>query len=153
MYTATTQITIQSFVSTNGATSGGPCIQATISPPVNTSPQPPGQSKPVFTGDGESIVVTVPKDYTGSTQLTYQLFDSNYVLLGIAFQNPQGGAGRTEFNRLDIDRDTTSSQIIVTDACDPDFAGIDYSYVVLVQQVSTGLIGIIDPSIETDIEE
>lgn len=153
MYTATTQITINQFVPMNGVIGQSPTIDASISPPINTSPQPAGQEKPVFTGDGESITVTVPQGYTGATQLTYQLFDSRYVLLGLAFLNPQGGAGRTEFSRLDIDRDTTSSQIIVTDDCVTALAGIEFQYVILVQEVASGFIGLIDPDIENDIEE
>lgn len=153
MYTATTQITIVEFKPMSGVIADSPCIAATISPPVNTSPQPPNQTVPVFSGDGESITITVPKGYTGSTQLTYQLFDSRYVLLGLAFQGPNGGAGRTEFSSIAIERDTTSTQITVTDACVPALAGIDFNYVILVQEAATGFIGIIDPDIETDIEE
>ncbi len=151
MYTATTEITIQSFTPLSGPIGKAPCIDATLSPPINTSPQPPNQGIPVFTGDGESIRVTIPQGYTGSTQLTYQLFDSRYVLLGLAFETPD--AGRTEFSALAINRDTTSSQIIVTDDCDPACAGIQYNYVILVQEVATGAIGAIDPDIETNVEE
>ena len=153
MYTATTQITIAEFVPMTGVITTSPSIRATLSPPINTSPQPENQDVPVFTGDGESITVTVPKGYTGSTQLTYQLFDSRYVLLGLAFLNPSGGAGRIQFNCVDIDRDTTSTQITVTDACNPALAGIEYKYVILVQEVGTGQIGLIDPDIENEIEE
>lgn len=153
MYTATTQLTINRFVPMNGVIGDSPSIDATISPPVNTSPQPAGQKVPVFTGDGQSIRITVPSGYTGSTQLTYQLFDSRYVLLGLAFETPAKGAGRTEFSALTINRDTTSSQIIVTDECVPELAGIDFNYVILVQEVATGFIGLIDPDIETDIDQ
>lgn len=137
----------------NGVVAESPCIAATISPPLNTSPQPANQTIPVFTGDGQSITVTVPAGYTGSTQLTYQLFDSRYVLLGLAFQSSSGDAGCTEFSTLCISRDTTSSQIIVTDECVPELAGTTYRYVILVQEVGTALIGLIDPDIDTNIGE
>lgn len=153
MYTATTQITIQQFVPMNGIVGESPCIAATISPPLNTSPQPSGQKVPVFTGDGESITVTVPKDYTGSVQLTYQLFDSRYVLLGLAFETPGEDAGLTEFSTLAINRDTTSSQIVVTDDCIPEMTGVHYGYVILVQEAATGAIGLIDPEIDTETNE
>ncbi|WP_415907365.1 hypothetical protein [Oleiharenicola sp. Vm1] len=153
MYTATTQITITQFVPITQFPANGNCTQATISPPVNTSPQPPNQKTPVFTGDGQSITITVPQGYQGGTQLTYQLFDPQYVLLGLAFKGPIGGAGREEFNQIDVYRDTTSSQIIVTDTCDPKFSGVEYQYVILIQEVATGAIGMIDPDIETDINK
>lgn len=153
MYTATTQITIVNFVPVAGFPTNGACTQATISPPVNTSPQPPNQKIPVFTGDGQSIRITVPAGYNGATQLTYQLFDPRYVLLGIAFKGPVAGCGREEFNQLDIYRDDTSSQIIVTDTCDPEYSGVEYQYIILIQDSETGAIGIIDPDIETDIDQ
>lgn len=153
MYTATTQITITEFVPITQFPANGNCTKATISPPVNTSPQPPNQKTPVFTGDGQSITITVPKGYQGATQLTYQLFDPQYVLLGIAFSGPLGGAAREEFNQLDIYRDTTSSQIIVTDTCDPQCTGVEYQYLILIQEATTGAIGMIDPDIETNVEE
>jgi len=153
MYTATTQITIVKFVPVVEFPTNGACTEATISPPVNTSPQPPDQKTPVFTGDGQSITITVPADYHGATQLTYQLFDPRYVLLGIAFKGPVAGCGREEFNQLDIYRDETSSQIIVTDTCDREFSGVEYQYIILIQDSETGAIGIIDPEIDTEVEE
>lgn len=153
MYTATTQLSITEFVPMSGVVDASPSIKATISPPINTSPQPIGQDTPVFTGDGQSITVTVLKTYVGSTQLTYQLFDPRYVLLGLAFRNVRGGAGRIEFNCVDIDRDPGSSQIVVTDTCNPALVGIDYSYVILIQEVESGFIGLIDPNITTETEE
>lgn len=160
MYTATVQIAITSFTPTNGVLSGGPCTAATLTGLQNTSPQPPGQSQPVFVLNGEKITVSVPRSYQGATQLTYQLFNQpgsapaqQFVLLGLAFQNPNGGVGRAEFNRLTIERDSTSSQVTVTDACAPALSGVDFNYVILVQRVSDGAIGIIDPDIETDILE
>lgn len=153
MYTATTQVTIIEFVPAVQFPSNGACTKATLSPPVNTSPQPPNQQIPVFTGDGQSITITVPADYHGATQLTYQLFDPRYILLGIAFKGPVEGCGREEFNQLDIYRDDVSSQIVVTDTCDPELSGIEYQYIILIQDSVSGAIGIIDPYIETDIDK
>jgi len=50
-------------------------------------------------------VVTAPNGYLGSVQLTYQLPDPKYVLLGLAFKGPNGGVGRLEFRGVAINRD------------------------------------------------
>lgn len=150
MYTATTVLTINKFVPMVGVVGQSPTIDATIAPPTNTSVPPPNQDTPVFTGDGESITVTVPANYTGSVELTYQLPDPRYVLLGLAFKNARGGAGRLEFRTILINRDPTGSQLTVTDACIPALNGIDFHYVILVEEVATGNIGLIDPGIDNE---
>lgn len=150
MYTATVQLTIQQFVPMNGILSESPSIDALISPPVDTSPQP---QTDVFSGDGESIIITVPPAYTGKVGLTYQLPDSRYVLLGLSFRSSQGGAARLQFPGIEIERDPTGGQITVICSCDPAGCNVDYPYVILVQEVSSGNIGLIDPDIEIEIED
>lgn len=150
MYTATVQLTINEFVPMNGNIAESPTIDATIAPPVNTSPQP---QTDVFGGDGQSITITVPQGYIGTVGLTYQLPDPRYVLLGLSFKNPNGGAGRLEFPALLINRDPTGSQLGVNDACAPQYYGVDYDYVILVQEVPSGNIGLIDPDIQTETNE
>ncbi len=146
MYTATVLLAVQEFVPMNGVTGQSPSIAATISPPKDTSPLPAG----VFSGGGESIVVTTPQGYAGSVQLTYQLPDSRYVLVGVAFKNPNGGVGRVEFRTVGINRDPYGSQMTVTDSCVNQLNGVDYTYVILVQEVASGNIGLIDPSWENE---
>ncbi|MBI2510426.1 MAG: hypothetical protein HYV96_00475 [Opitutae bacterium] len=150
MYTATVQLTINQFVPMNGTIAESPSIDATIAAPINTSPQP---QTPVFSGDGEQIVITVPAGYDGSVCLTYQLPSSDYVLIGFSFVNPNGGAGRLQFPGVEVERDPTGGQATVICSCDPDYYNIDYSYVILVQEVATGNIGLIDPEIEIEINE
>jgi hypothetical protein len=140
MYTATVQLTIKTFVPMNGVIKDSASIDAIIAPPVNTSPQP---QTDVFSGDGQSITITVPKGYIGSVGLTYQLPSSAYVLLGVSFKSLLRGAGRVEFPGVQIDRDPTGGQMGVLTSCDPNSAG--YSYVILVQEAATGNIGLIDP--------
>jgi hypothetical protein len=84
-------------------------------------------------------------------QIQYQLNDPAYVLVGIAFK-PVGapGAGRLEFPVVTATRTPTSSTLVVQDANLANYQGIDFSYVIVVQQVATGFIGIIDPDIEND---
>lgn len=150
MYTATVQITINQFMPMNGIVAESPSIDATIAPPVNTSPQPQTE---VFSGDGQLIVIKVPAGYEGKVSLTYQLPDPRYVLLGFAFDDPQGDVGCLQFPGIEIERDPTGGDATVICSCDPDFYNVDYSYVILVQEVATGNIGLIDPDVEVEINE
>lgn len=156
MYTATVQITINQFAPISYAR--GTTIDATLSAPKNTSATGSGGSK-VFSGNGQSITVKVPKGYTGAVQITFQLPDPNNVLVGIAVgptTTPTGASyGRREFRTVTINRDASGSQMTITDACVPSLSQVDYTYVILVQNVSgpnAGKIGIIDPDIETEVE-
>lgn len=150
MYTATVQLTINQFVPMNGIVKQSPSIGATIAAPVNTSPQPQTQ---VFSGDGQTITITVPKGYEGKVSLTYQLPDPNYVLLGFAFDAPDGDPGCLQFPGIEIERDPTGGDATVICSCDPDYNNVDYSYVILVQEVASGNIGLIDPDVEVSIGE
>lgn len=149
MYTATVLLVVKEFVPMNGVTGESSSIAAIISPPKDTSPPSPVSGQ-VFSGDGESLVVTTPKGYAGSVQLTYQLPDPRYALLGIAFKNPNGGVGRVEFRSVGISRDIYGSQMTVTDSCVNPLDGVDYTYVILVQEVASGNIGLIDPDWENE---
>jgi hypothetical protein len=149
MYTATVLLAVNRFVPMQGVTGESSSIAATVFPPKDTSPPSP-QSAEVFSGNGESIVVTTPKGYAGSVQLTYQLPDPRYVLLGIAFKNPNGGVGRVEFRSVGISRDIYGSQMTVIDSCVNPLDGVDYTYVILVQEVVSGNIGLIDPDWENE---
>ena len=154
MYTATVQITINQFAPISGQ---GPNIAATLAPPNNTSPTPPPPGPPVFSVNGDLITICVAQSYVGAVQLTFQLPDPNYVLLGIAVDptgTPSGtSVGRQQFRTITVNRDPTGSQLTVTDACLGDFNTIDFEYVILVQQVATGAIGIIDPGIDNETNE
>ena len=152
MYSATVLLSIQEFVPMTGIYGQSPSIVAVIAPPKDISP-PPYPKTPVFSGDGQSITITIPRHYKGSVELIYQLPDPRYVLLGAAFKAPNGDVGRQEFRDVDVDRDAISSQMTVVDTCDPRFFKVDFSYVILVQEVATGNIGLIDPDVETEIAE
>ena len=158
MYTATVRITINNFVTIpNGS------IGATLTAPTDTSPPVnPPINPPVFSGDGQNqININVPPSRPAPVQLTFQLPDTNYVLLGLAFQgtnpkptpNANSGAGRLEFRSISIQRDAYGSQLTVTDSCRAMFMEVVYDYVILVQKVGTLEIGVIDPDIETEGSE
>jgi len=152
MYSATVLLTVQEFVPMTGIYGQSPSIVATIAPPEDISP-PPYPKTPVFSGDGQSITITVPKNYKGSVQLIYQLPDPRYMMIGAAFKSPHGGVGQLEFRSVSINRDPYGSQMTVTDDCIQQSDKVEYSYVILVQEVSTANIGLIDPDIETEISE
>lgn len=149
MYTATVLIEIETFVPMSaGLFAEGDTIKAHINPPKDTSP-PPYPATPVFSGDGQSITITLPDKYKGSVQLTYQLPNPKYVLLGAAFKNPNGGVGREEFRDVGVERDIYGSQMVVTDECIEECNGVTFAYVILVQEVESAAIGIIDPDVDT----
>lgn len=106
-----------------------------------------GNSKAFNYANGK-LTITVPVGT--EVQINYQLNDPRFVLLGIAF-NPNGpGAGRQEFPEVILNRTTNGSSMSVIDESLASFQGVDYTYVILVQEVATGCIGIIDPDIEND---
>jgi hypothetical protein len=110
------------------------------------------QEVPGVSLQGETIVVTVPPDQP--VNLTFQVPDPAYVLLGIAFNPGQRGAslGRQEFPLVTIQRTAASNEMTVTDKSMALFYNVDFAYVILVQQVGTGLIGVIDPDIINEPE-
>jgi hypothetical protein len=146
MYTATVHLEIKQFVPMTGIYGQSPSIVAIVHAPQDITP---GPDTDVFTKEGDKIIITVPKGYDGSVQLIYQLPDAKYVLLGAAFKGPNGGVGREEFRNIAINRDPFGSEMTVTDSCMDECSNVTYSYVILVQEVETANIGLIDPEIET----
>lgn len=157
MYTATVLITIapDGFVVMTGNVNNSPSITAHLGKPTDTSPPSPQPAE--FSGDGQSIQITVPSGYQGSVQLTYQLPDPRYTLIGIAFtqatpaptQQLKESTSRLEFPQVIVQRDMTGSQMIVTDDCLNQFNQVVFDYVIIVQDIQTGNIGLIDPDVET----
>lgn len=149
MYTATVLLEIQQFVPMTGSFDDSPSCVAVIYPPKDTSARP--SPYPVFSGDGQSITITVPKGYQGSVLLTYQLPSPEYVLVGVAFKSQAAaGVGQLEFPIVEILRDPTGGQMTVTDSCANHADETKFAYVILVQHVPSANIGLIDPDIETE---
>jgi len=149
MYTATVLLEIQEFVPMSGVYGEGEYITALINPPKDTSP-PPYPKVPVFSGDGQSIVISIPSTYWGGVMLTFQLPDPRYVLLGVAFKSDGASVAQAEFPALSTSRDANGSQMTMLDACDADDDEVFLDYLILVQEVSSGNVGAIDPEIETE---
>ena len=138
--TATLQITINAFNPIGGIYPINATLALTAGDPGIFSLQ-----------NGETLMITLPSQQT--VQLTYQLPDPRYVLLGLALGNAKGSAGRTEFPTITLNRDPNCSQMFVTDSALPKFSGVNFTYVILVQEVATGAIGLIDPDVETEIQD
>ena len=147
-YSVELEITINSFIPTNGVIGSGASITATVSPPRDISPAPvPG----MFTGDGQNLTVNLANAQPGQVQLNLKLNNANYVLIGVAFTpSTVGGVGRTEFPVIANNRTSTSSLLTITDTCDPTDNNVNFNYGIVVQQVATGQIGIIDPRVRTE---
>jgi hypothetical protein len=152
MYTATVPIALITPDKFLPYTPTGKNMSATFGLPVDTSAAP---GSTITAPKSNSLQVSVPGDYMGGFQITFQLPQPDYVLLGISV-NPitlKSGAtsvGRQEFRTIAINRDSWGSQLTVTDACIRGFGGIDFHYLLLVQQVSDGQIGAIDPDIDSE---
>lgn len=147
MYSAIIEITINEFTPTNGVIGSGSSVSATLSAPVNTSPDPvPG----MFQGTGQNLLVSVPQTYDGQVQLNLKLNSPHYILIGVAFTPADGRLGRTEFPVIANNRNSGQSLLTITDSCNAEQNQINFNYGIVVQQVSTGQVGIIDPRIETN---
>ena len=154
MFTATVVITINQFSPISYTKKN--YIDATLGPPKNTS-APGSGGKKVFGGGGQQITVKVPKAYAGAVQLTFQLPDPNYVLVGVAMHPTptKDGVcvGRQQFRSIAINRDLSGSQMTVTDACLADFLNVNFKYVILIEACTgpdAGKIGVIDPDIDNE---
>ena len=140
---ATLNITINQFRALGG-----------IFPVSATMTLAPG-TPDAFTIHGKNVTIELPQGQQSSVTLTFVLPDPNYVLLGIAFaSNTKGSSslGRTEFPSVAITRNSQGSSMVVTDSCDPSQNAVRFNYVIMVQSVNTAEIGIIDPDIETEVE-
>lgn len=104
---------------------------------------------------GEVIKVLFPPGTPPATvTLTFTLTNPNHVLLGVALAESgiTPGVGRTEFPAISISRDAASSTstLVLTDECATAYRQKRFDYLLLVQDVLTGAIGMIDPGIEDE---
>lgn len=132
---ATVNVAIQQFRPLGG-----------IFPITATFALDPSTPQPPFELRGKSIIVHT----MAPTSITFQLNDPNYVLLGVAFEadgTATPSSGRGQFPQITIQRSQGGSSLQVQDQ---GTTQNPYSYLLLVQQVATGEIGLIDPSIENE---
>ena len=129
---------------------------------LNLTPTSPGASA-VFSLSGNTLTVKSPSNYGGAFQITFQLADPKHVFIGIAVKSktapapgsqPVVSAGRQEFRTVIINRDTTSSQMVITDAFTHSNS-FDYDLLIQATSLATnypGQIGIIDPGIDNETD-
>lgn len=146
-YTATITITGIAFTPLSGPIASPPYTGAELT----LLPSPPDQPPGIFTGDGESIVVAAPADFTGSIVIQFTLDDPNHTLLGLVFLPSDNHTGVSEFPSISLSRSQGKSVLSVTDDYLKADDDITFDYRILVQRLSTGDIGAIDPKIRSGI--
>jgi hypothetical protein len=166
VYIATVPVTITKFLPMTSGVYGadpgtqkqciqGQCIQATFGAIQTAQPT-------VFSATGKSITISLPRPYPCLVQLFFVLADTRYVLLGVAFKSPTNPAsvGRQDFPGIVINRNPsggqqqpTESVMLVEETYGGSSTPVSFNYVILVQEVASGNIGVIDPEIETEQTE
>lgn len=83
------------------------------------------------------------------TVITFKLTTPGFVFVGASFDADVDGTdvGSDEFPSITIDRSAAGSSLTINDANLAQDVGVAYSYILLVQNASSGEIGIIDPMI------
>jgi hypothetical protein len=103
--------------------------------------------------DGDdTLVITAPEE-TPKVFIYFKLQDPAHVIVGLAFEPNQSGelAGRREFPGISITRNQTLTTLGVEDEyMSVTGEGSSFPFVIVIQQVSTGDIGIIDPLIRNE---
>ncbi len=148
MYSASVSVNVTTFVQTNGVISPDSSITATLSNLVPAAGTPPG----VFTLSGNNITAQLPEGSSEQVVLTYNLVSDDYTLLGVAFlaSGSSGHTGINQYPNYTVTREVGSSSLVLTDAALSADSGISFTYGIIIQQLSTSLVGIFDPRDETD---
>ncbi len=120
--------------------------------PVSAHMVPSPNNPKCITIHGENITVKCKEPVQLIFQLPNPALNQGFVLIGVAFaaNSPSVTVGLHTFPTVLINRLPDNSTLTVTDQ--PQNLGTPqrYDYVILVQSVATGEIGIIDPDIEND---
>ncbi len=105
-----------------------------------------------FVTHGKNLKISFPQSQPAPVVLTFALNDPDHVLLGIVFAANQPGkvsAGRSQFPTINISRNSNGqSSMVVTDNCLQQDVNVRFNYLILVQSLSKGEVGIIDPDID-----
>lgn len=164
MYKCRIKLNVGDFEGTTGEY-GIQKIAATLSDCTDISAAPRSDGKAVFVldppvpGQEQYLHIYVPQGYKNGVQILYQLPApagsspaAHWVILGIAFKS-QGEnkreVGQDEFPLVNMNRDSSASEMAVIDMCDQ-ASTRSYPYGILLQRVSDGKIGIFDPGIDNE---
>lgn len=107
-------------------------------------------AEPTIKTEGDYVIEVGLSDASDSSEVLLQfVMDSTkHLLLGIAFSNKEfagpNNVGQEEFPRVDID---TVDQHRVMTVTNKRSTKASYDYIILLQEVATGQIGIIDPEV------
>lgn len=149
-------ITINTFKPMNGNiaadTRGTDVIDAAFGPLSSTSDD--GFQISMGGPDGKSIIITRMENATGTlVKLNYQLQSTAYVLNGVAFL-PIDNSNHTRdvFPQFHLNRTSSDSSICVDDNFDSANKASLFTYVILVEEIATERIGIIDPAVTNEME-
>jgi hypothetical protein len=121
-----------------------------------------GCDKNYFKTDGTNIWITIPKKAPKDLdiEIIFEVNASDYLLVGVAFNKTNfdpNAEGAAEFPEIVITRSYNPitpmvgiSRMKIKDAHVASRMGVNYDYYLMIQQVSDGSIGVIDPPISTD---
>ncbi|MBI5688976.1 MAG: hypothetical protein HZC55_02680 [Verrucomicrobia bacterium] len=114
----------------------------TIEEPANNS----------ITLDGKNVRIRRPRDgEDADLDLSFLLNAQSHLLLGITLTREDGAAvSQAEFPRVEIVTENGDRRLTI---CDMRQTVANYDYAILVQEVGTGLVGLIDPEIENTNQE
>lgn len=156
MSQATIPITINTFKPMNGNTAaaarGIDVIDFAFGPFSSFSDD--GFKISMGGADGKSLIITRETNARGTTvNLNYQLQSTAYVLNGVAFLPINNSIHtRDVFPQFHLNRTSTDSSICVDDVFDSANKANLFTYVILVEEIATGSIGIIDPDIRNEMD-
>ena len=115
-------------------------------------------SSPIFSLVGETIRITRPASDRTPVEIVFKLHNPDLLLLGIAFSNGRPGLGHNEFPVVLLQPEDVPSKgphgayrkMTVQDAGKLPAELYRYNFILLLQSLQTGEMGIIDPGIQTD---
>lgn len=120
--------------------------------PISASIEPAKDNPKNITIHGKNITVKGKQPVKLVFHLPNKPAESGYVMLGVAFgaNSSNVTVGVHTFPTIKIDRSPTESTMTIADH--PQDVGVQhYDYVILVQSIATGEIGIIDPMMVNDV--
>jgi len=104
----------------------------------------------IFSFSNNKLTISASKGQ--KVHVVFSLTGSAYVLIGVALKGTPGHVGRGQFPHVDIRRSTSGSTICVTDVAPSTDGTTNFTYDLVIQETQQGQLGLIDPDIETDVE-
>lgn len=99
--------------------------------------------------EGSKNIFVKRADAEPEINIAFQVLKADYNFLGIAFSNASNDIGLTTFAKIEIANDGVYRVMTVHDARS---SVTNYDYVIIVQHVESGIVGIIDPELDNTNE-